>query len=161
MHKIVFALLIFSGLTFACGESSQEASSDSKFSEEELSAQQKLWDELMAVHDEVMPKISNIHKLSRQLRNHQETTSGLSSEVTANINGTVEMLDAADESMFSWMNNLRQLKPLQDTEKHKEILSYLKSEQEKMNKVKADMLNSITEGAALIEELGITNTTTK
>ena len=161
MHKIVFAFLIFSGLTSACGDSSQQASSDSKFSQEELSEQQKLWDELMAVHDEVMPKISNIHKLARQLRNHQETSSGLSSEVTANINSTVEMLDAADESMFSWMNNLRQLKPLQDTEKHKEILSYLKAEQEKMDKVKADMLNSIKKGATLIEDLGITNTTTK
>ncbi|NET38810.1 MAG: hypothetical protein F6K19_43655 [Cyanothece sp. SIO1E1] len=158
MHKIVYVLFIFLGLTSACGDSSQESSSDSKFSQEQLDEQQKLWGELMEVHDEVMPKISSIHKLSRQLRNHQETTSGLSVEVTQQIDKVVEELDNADESMFSWMNNLRQLKPLQDTEKHEAIVKYLKSEQEKMGKVRDDMLNSIKDGSGLIEELGITNT---
>lgn len=157
MHKIAFVLLTFLGLTTACGNSSQQASSDSKFSQEQLDEQQKLWDELMEVHDEVMPKISSIHKLSRQLRNHQETTSGLSAEAGEQIEKVVTQLDNADESMFSWMNNLRQLKPLQDTEKHEAIVKYLKAEQEKMDKVRDDMLNSIKDGAGLIEELGITN----
>lgn len=159
MHKIVFALIIFSGLIYACGDSAQKSSKDSKFSQEQLSEQQKLWDELMAVHDEVMPKISTIHKLSRQLRNYQETTTNLSAATNVSINETVKMLDDADESMFSWMNNLRQLKPLQDTEKHEDILTYLKAEQKKMDKVKTDMLNSIAKGKTLVEELEITNTT--
>ncbi|MBX2874154.1 MAG: hypothetical protein KTR30_18695 [Saprospiraceae bacterium] len=158
MHKIVFALLILFGLTSACGDSSQQASSDSKFSQEQLGEQQKLWDELMEVHDEVMPKISKIHKLSRQLLNHQETTSGLAAEASQQITEIVKQLDAADESMFSWMNNLQQLKPLQDTEKHEAIVKYLKAEQEKMDKVRDDMLNSIKDGSNLIEELGVTNT---
>ncbi len=159
MHKIVFVLLLFFGVTSACGDGSQQASSDSKFSEEQLGQQQKLWDELMAVHDEVMPKISNIHKLSRQLRNHQETTSGLAAAANEQIDKIVQQLDDADESMFSWMNNLRQLKPLQDTEKHEDIVKYLKGEQEKMDKVRDVMLKSINEGASLIEELGVANTT--
>lgn len=159
MHKIVFTLVLLSGLLFACGDGAQKSTADSKFSEQQLGEQQKMWDALMAVHDEVMPKISNIHKLSRLLRNFQETSTGLSGTTTATIDKTVKMLDAADESMFSWMNNLRQLKPLQDTEKHEDILKYLKSEQEKMNQVKEDMLNSIAEGKKLVEELEITNTT--
>lgn len=158
MHKIVFVLLLFLGLTSACGDSGQEASSDSKFSEEQLGEQQKLWDELMAVHDEVMPKISNIHKITRQLRNHQETTSGLAADTNQQIEKIVKQLDDADESMFSWMSDLRQLKPLRDTEKHADIVKYLKAEQEKMDKVRDDMLNSIKDGSGLLEELGVTNT---
>lgn len=158
MHKTVLVLLLFSGLAIACSNGNQQATSNSKFTQEQLNEQQKLWDELMVVHDEVMPKISNIHKLSRQLRNHQETTSGLAVDASEQIDNIVKQLDDADESMFSWMNNLRQLKPLQDIEKHEDIVKYLKSEQEKMAKVKDDMLNSIKDGASLIEELGITNT---
>lgn len=158
MHRIALVLFVFLGLTASCGDSSQQSSSDSKFSQEQLNEQQKLWDELMEVHDEVMPKISSIHKISRQLRNHQETTSGLGVEANQQIEKAVEQLDNADESMFSWMNNLRQLKPLQDTEKHEAIVEYLKSEQEKMNKVRDDMLTSLKDGSSLLEELGVTNT---
>lgn len=157
MQNYSMLLLLFLGVFYACQGGGSKSANNGKFSPEELEKQQILWDDLIAVHDEVMPKIGNIHKISRQLRNYADTTAGLSPDVTEKIGQTVEMLDKADESMFSWMNDLRQLKPLQDTEKHEDILNYLKEEQKTMNKVKRDMLESIEKGSALIKELGITN----
>lgn len=156
MQKYNFFLLLSFGLFLACNGSSTKSDSDSKFSAEELKEQQGLWDELMVVHDEVMPKISNIHKLGRQLKNYSETKQGVPEIVSERIEATVKLLDEADENMFSWMSNLRQLKPLQDTEKHEDILIYLRAEQERMAKVKKDMLWSLEEGSKLVQELGIT-----
>lgn len=156
MQKYNFFLLLSFGLFVACNGSSTKSDSDSKFSAEELKEQQDLWDDLMTVHDEVMPKISNIHKLGRQLKNYSETTEGVSNLVKEQVAATVGLLDEADESMFSWMNNLRQLKPLQDTEKHEDIVIYLRAEQDRMDKVKKDMLISIEKGSMLVQELGIT-----
>lgn len=156
MQKYNFFLLLSFGLFLACNGSSTKSDSDSKFSAEELKEQQDLWDDLMIVHDEVMPKISNIHKLGRQLKNYSETTEGVSDLVKEQVAATVGLLDEADESMFSWMNNLRQLKPLQDTEKHEDIVIYLRAEQDRMDKVKKDMLMSIEKGSMLVQELGIT-----
>ncbi len=156
MQKYNFFLLLSFGLFVACNGSSTKSDSDSKFSAEELKEQQDLWDDLMIVHDEVMPKISNIHKLGRQLKNYSETTEDVPNLVKEQIAATVGLLDEADESMFSWMNNLRQLKPLQDTEKHEDIVIYLRAEQDRMDKVKKDMLISIEKGSMLVQELGIT-----
>lgn len=157
MQKYNFFLLLSFGLFVACnGSSTKSEDSDSKFSAEELKEQQDLWDDLMIVHDEVMPKISNIHKLGRQLKNYSETTEDVPNLVKEQIAATVGLLDEADESMFSWMNNLRQLKPLQDTEKHEDIVIYLRAEQDRMDKVKKDMLISIEKGSMLVQELGIT-----
>ena len=157
MQKYNFYLLLALGLFWACNGSSTKSNSDNKFSEEELKEQQVLWDELMVVHDEVMPKISNIHKLGRQLKNYSETKQGVPEIISERVKATVTFLDEADESMFSWMNNLRQLKPLQDTEKHEDILIYLRAEQERMAKVKEVMLMSLEKGSTLVQELGITN----
>jgi len=156
MQKYNFFLLLSLGLFLACNDSSTKSDSGSKFSAVELKEQQGLWDDLMVVHDEVMPKISNIHKLGRQLKNYSETTEDVPSLVKEQIAATVSLLDEADESMFSWMNNLRQLKPLQDTEKHEDIVIYLRAEQDRMDKVKKDMLMSIEKGSMLVQELGIT-----
>jgi len=156
MQKYNFFLLLSLGLFLACNDSSTKSDSGSKFSAVELKEQQDLWDDLMVVHDEVMPKISNIHKLGRQLKNYSETTEDVPSLVKEQIAATVSLLDEADESMFSWMNNLRQLKPLQDTEKHEDIVIYLRAEQDRMDKVKKDMLMSIEKGSMLVQELGIT-----
>lgn len=157
MQKYNFYLLLVLGLFWACNGSSTKSNSDNKFSAEELKEQQVLWDELMEVHDEVMPKISNIHKLGRQLKNYNETKQDVPEIVSKRVESTVTFLEEADESMFSWMNNLRQLKPLQDTEKHEDILIYLRAEQERMAKVKEVMLMSLEEGSMLVQELGITN----
>ena len=157
MQNYGVLLCLFIGFFFACQGGGSKAASAGNFSDEQKQAQQALWDDLMAVHDGIMPKISQIHKLSRQLRNHAETAENLSPEVMEKILATVETLDQADEGMFSWMNNLRQLKPLQDTEKHEDILTYLKKEQATIAEVKRNMLNSIEKGTLLVEELGITN----
>ena len=39
----------------------------------EQSAQEKLWDEMMAVHDEVMPKMGDLNRLSRNIRAQLDT----------------------------------------------------------------------------------------
>lgn len=157
MKKYNFFLLLSFGLFLACNGSNTKSDSDSKFSAEELKEQQDLWDELMVVHDEVMPKISNIHKLGRQLKNYSETAEDIPNEVKEQVAATISLLDEADESMFSWMSNLRQLKPLQDTEKHEDIVIYLRAEQDRMDKVKKNMLMSMEKGSMLVQELGITN----
>ena len=55
-----------------------------------------LYKEVMAIHDEVMPKLSTIHKLKKQLKKTENATEKEVLDLILN-------LDKADEAMMVWM----------------------------------------------------------
>ena len=91
--------------------------------------------EVMAIHDEVMPKMGDIHMAKKGLRKVLAATkdSTVQSEIIAMIND----LESADEGMMTWMADWKV--PAQEPEK----TEYLKKEMEKITKVKNDMLSSL------------------
>ena len=94
---------------------------------------QKLYDEVMVIHDEVMPEMGTIHKLKKQLKSTlKETSDDLSKE---NITNNIKALDLADDSMMEWMHQFKVPKEGNDQLK----LEYLTDQKQKMSKVNADM----------------------
>jgi hypothetical protein len=57
----------------------------------------KRYDEVMAVHDEVMPLMSTTSKLRRQIKNHNH---GDADQLIADLN-------ASDEFMMEWMRDFK------------------------------------------------------
>ena len=64
-----------SSMLTSCGQKSDDHNHDHHKSEEQ-SANQGLYDEVMKVHDEVMPKMDDIYKLKEQLKKQLEATPG-------------------------------------------------------------------------------------
>lgn len=100
---------------------------------------QKLYDEVMEVHDAVMPEISTINKLKRTIRKIDPQDS-----MTVAL---IKELGDADEAMMSWMADF---KPKKDQEES-EQLAYLASEKLKISKVSDQMLGSINKAKAYLD----------
>ncbi|MEM9546056.1 MAG: hypothetical protein AAGA77_08785 [Bacteroidota bacterium] len=98
--------------------------------------------EVIAIHDEVMPKMGDMYKARKELRAIMEKTADESekSVIIKLINDLVN----ADEGMMTWMHEWKV--PNKEPEK----TDYLLKEKERITKVKNDMLSSLENANAYI-----------
>jgi hypothetical protein len=124
-----------------------------KASSAEETAENTLRDSLMLVHDEVMPRMSEIHRLKKTLLNISEESKDLNPENLTEIEKVVKFLDAADEGMMSWMGQFKQPESMREKSSHQEIMAYLAIEQQRVEKVKTDIIGSIEAASSLIKTI--------
>jgi hypothetical protein len=107
----------------------------------------KAYDDMMAIHDEVMPEMGTIHKLEKKLKAKIENTSNQDSIVI--LKATLKSLSASGEGMMDWMHNLDvPNKKVPDTD----AIDYMNAEKEKISKVSVQMKESIAASKALLGE---------
>jgi hypothetical protein len=99
--------------------------------------------EVIAVHDEVMPKLGELNKDRRNLQDILKNTTD--ENVKAELLQAITALEKADDGMMDWMadwkvpSNMEEQKP------------YLEKEMIRIKKVKTDMLESM-ENAKILKE---------
>ncbi len=125
--SIAIVLLVFLA---ACRESSRQPSPDDV-----------LYDEVMAIHDKVMPEMTTIHNLKKEL--HALRTPDSDSLILARIKD----LDDSDEAMMSWMHSFK----VPDKSDAKKI--YLEQEKDKISKVSEMIYRSMDQAKATIDSL--------
>lgn len=103
----------------------------------------KLYDEVMLVHDEVMPETSTIHKLRKRLKNMEVQDS-----VRLSL---IRQLENADENMMQWMADFAEFRKMDDepVEKRKQ---YLERELLKIQGVSMQMKQSIADAENFINQ---------
>jgi hypothetical protein len=104
------------------------------------SGNQALYDEVMKVHDEVMPKMNDIYKLKEDLKKEIANAPDIVEEKRKEIESAILQLDAASESMMDWMRNFD---PLPDSSGEEKARQYLEEQKVKVDKVKETMLQAI------------------
>ncbi len=104
---------------------------------------QQLYDKVMEVHDEVMPKMSDINKLKKRIRKLE------TDDPTALT--LLKDLDDADEGMMSWMADFQKYKTLKDSSKTAK-LTYLNSEKVRIQNVSDMMKQSISAAQNYLHE---------
>jgi hypothetical protein len=107
---------------------------------------QALYNEVMKVHDEVMPKMNDIYKLREQLKKRLADTPDMIADKKKEMESTILKLDAASDEMMVWMRNFN---PIPDSLGEANAREYLQEEKVKVNKVKADMLKAIEDAEAI------------
>lgn len=137
-YILIIASLVFA-LTAGCKE------------EKKASSEADQMKTVMAVHDEVMPKMGKIGSLVAQLRKKIDTDQGGAIEKKA-----MEDLQDANKSMMDWMQgfgNRFDSEEIMDgkalTEEKKQ---WLNEEEEKVNIVKEKINTSITNAEALLAQ---------
>lgn len=104
----------------------------------------ELYTEVMAIHDEVMPKMTDIHQIKKEIKKqYNDSTS-------ENYAASVEMLGAltaADEGMMSWMADFK-IPEQASPEDQKE---YLQQQKIAITQVRNDMLSAIEEAKAMTQ----------
>ena len=91
--------------------------------------------EVIAIHDEVMPKMGDMHLARKNLRKIAKEVE--SDSIKTNIFKMIKDLEQADEGMMTWMHEWKV--PANEPEK----TTYLEKEKVKITKVKEDMLSSL------------------
>ena len=136
-----YLLLASLALLWGCGQKSGSEDHDHGHDAEE-GGNQALYDEVMKVHDEVMPKMNDIYKLKEQLKDKIADTPDMVAEKKQQIESTISRLDSASEGMMVWMRNFN---PLPDSVGEQEARDYLESEMEKIKKVSEDVRKALAD----------------
>jgi hypothetical protein len=107
--------------------------------------------EVMAIHDEVMPKMSKVGRLVGKLKPMVDTTAQGRKYVTA-----MRDLQAANESMMKWMQNFGDQFDSDEIMNGKELseqkILLLNVEEENIKTVKKNIETSIANAEALLED---------
>lgn len=135
--KRILVVLIFAGGIWACSDKDKEE-------------KDSLMSQVMAAHDEVMPKMGDLRRLSKTLNEKADSLAAQDSASFAGhieeLRSTAEKIEAANESMMEWM---RQFEVPDNEAPVQEVLVYLKEQKAKIDKVREDMLDSMEEGQKL------------
>lgn len=143
-------------LLTACGGASSEKG---QASQQTTDPNAVLEEQVIAVHDEVMPKTSEMNALSQKLRKELDSLKTVEADpnrVQA-VEEAVQQLQAADDAMMNWMRSFHDeyFQPkgkgtLNMTAEEQE--TYLKKELERIEQVKTTMLHSLEQARQLMPD---------
>jgi hypothetical protein len=108
----------------------------------DISENQVLYNEVMKIHDEVMPKLEDIHKKKEALKNQIASTPNMPEAEKKQIEAKILQLDSAAESMMVWM---REFNPLPDSTGEEKAREYLENQMEKVKTVRENILRALKE----------------
>lgn len=136
-------LLLSSILAFwSCGNKSSEHEHghDHDGHDVEVSGNQELYNKVMEIHDEVMPKMDDIRRYKSKLKDSVENTKTLTPEQRAQLNALYAKLDSAGDGMMVWM---REFRPLPDSLGEEKAREYLENEMERVKRVRSSILAAL------------------
>jgi flagellar biosynthesis chaperone FliJ len=105
---------------------------------------QQLYDEVMAVHDDVMPHMQDIRRYKNQIRDKIEsmTKKGVSGKEVTTLNNLIDKLESADEAMMNWMRTFgRDYNEMDDDA----AIAYLEDQKKKVIQVKNELETALRE----------------
>ncbi len=110
----------------------------------------QLKEEVIAIHDEVMPHMGKLSSLQKEFLERADQLASEDSaaqhELIEQLRSTAVELDAAYDGMFVWM---RQFEPEQGERSDEEFNAYLLEQKVLVEKVKLDINNSLEKAEAL------------
>ena len=136
--KLFFCIFL---ITIGCTQTSKENQET-----EEEDPNKKLYEQVMDIHDEVMPSMDELYSLKRQLNDKIANSPDLVEEKRKDIDNTIHLIDSASRGMMTWMN---EFKPEEHNDE--DLRVYLESEMKRVQKVKDTMLDAIEKGKKALQ----------
>jgi hypothetical protein len=101
-----------------------------------------LYDQVMDIHDEVMPKMDALYKMKKDLQTRLEDTVNITGEQRAEMEVTITLLDSANTAMMVWM---REFNP-PDEKNKEEFQKYMESELVRVKKMREVVMSAMEKG---------------
>lgn len=136
--KVVFIVAL--GALISCGKSGQDTTASDPVDED---PNQALYNQVMDIHDEVMPKMDGLYKLKKQLQDSIAKTPVMMEETKKELERTIQQLDSASNSMMVWM---RQFNPPTDSTSEEALREYLEAQLEMVKKMREDVMEALERG---------------
>ncbi len=100
----------------------------------------KLNEEVMAVHNDVMPKMGELNRIKRQLKSFKETVPDENAALKDSLINTILLLSKSEDMMSDWMTNYKY--PNAEMQ-HEEIMAYLAAQKDSIKLVSDNMYKTI------------------
>lgn len=146
----IFNLLVVSILLFSVSCKDPKKGTKKTKTEQEITSSQNQMKKVMAIHDEVMPKMGKIGHLVGQLKAKVDTTSN-----EMEYNKSIKDLQDAHKSMMDWMRGFGDRFDSDEIMNGKALTpekqEWLNEEEEKVNGVKEKINSSITNAETLLK----------
>jgi hypothetical protein len=128
---------LFAFTLFSCNKQGRDATASDPVDDE---SNQALYEEVMGIHDEVMPKMDDLYRLKKQLQDEIANTPDLAEEKKLEMQQTIQQLDSANTSMMVWM---RQFDPPSDSSNQEALREYLETQLEMVKKMREDVRQAL------------------
>jgi hypothetical protein len=102
-----------------------------------------LYDEVMKIHDEVMPKMNDLYKMKEALKKQLTDTPNLAEDKKKELEAEIAKLEEAGKSMMVWM---REFNPPADSLGEAVVRQYLEDQLEAVKRVKESVQQALPEG---------------
>lgn len=138
--RVLTTIFFASLLLLSCKRSTSAENTSTEGATADLKA---LEDQVMAVHDEVMPKMADITKLTAELRAIKAKIKENPDGKMVSPDGLEELMGSlklAEQGMWDWMKAYSDTKP---TIQADQLKSFYEGQLITINKIKQDMLGSI------------------
>jgi hypothetical protein len=116
-----------------------------------------LHNEIMDIHDEVMPKTGEITYLYMSFRKKVETDSTISQENKMELLKQADDLEKAEDEMMVWMNDYIPPHKMRSSKNEKQIIDYLQNQKKIISDIKVHTNASLASGKKWKEMLSINN----
>lgn len=147
--KNILLLSLLAVFTFGCGSGESNTNTeevvDEKLSEQEQ--QQQIYDEVMGLHDELMPQMKELYDMRTVIIERADSLeeAGVDSE---SLRSTIAELESGEEAMMDWMRNFEMLP---EETPHDSVMNYLTHQREKIMEVKVLMEQAFAKGEETIK----------
>ena len=129
-HLTYFFALTLLVISTSCGSKTEHNHQEETTTE---STNDALYDEVMKIHDEVMPKMNDLYKMKEALKKQLTDTPNLTDDKRKELEAEIAKLEEASKSMMVWM---REFNPPADSLGEEVVKQYLESQLEAVKKVK-------------------------
>ena len=125
----MFALIVcaFFTLFMSCKDENKESES-------------KINQDIMAVHDDVMPKMAEVNRLKRKLSLYKDDVPEDNAEMKDSLINAILLLSKMEDNMNDWMGNYKYPNP---DATHEELLKYLSGQRDTVKQLSNDIYLSI------------------
>lgn len=100
-----------------------------------------LYNEVMRIHDEVMPRMNDLYKIKLSLQQKLDTAE-LDTLQKEEVITKIAQIDAASDQMMIWM---REFDPFPEGQDEDSSRAYLQAELLKIEKVRSDIMEALKE----------------
>ncbi|MBY0434567.1 MAG: hypothetical protein K2U26_10705 [Cyclobacteriaceae bacterium] len=138
MKNLLFIPLMLVALS--CGKPSEHSGHEHDGDANGDNPNQALYDQVMSIHDEVMPKMEDLYKVKKELEDKIANTPNMVAEEKAKLEKRIARVDSISNLMMDWMHGFN---PLPDSADQELAREYLETELEKVKKVKEAMLEAL------------------
>jgi hypothetical protein len=139
-----YLFLLIALLAMACGNKSENTHEGHDHSqhlaEKSKIATDSLFDAVMKIHDEVMPKMNDLYTMKDSLNKVIATLPAKANSEKEKLEAEIKRIEEASESMMVWM---REFNPPADSAGIEKVTTYLNNEMKKVQQVKENILEVV------------------